>query len=176
VPGIVASNVYAAVNKLDRDGADLDAAVDTLRTRLDAQPWLLQRPLERDGKLVGVVDLPTLTALEFHGRRGEHVTRRVIDDDCFVAARDLLLETMAEHDDAILAKLIDSEPVTSGEIRRAVRDAVRSRATPVVPVLCGAAYRNIGVQPLLDAVCAYLPPPSVTTCDPGLRALVFKVR
>ncbi|WP_433795019.1 elongation factor G [Actinoplanes sp. CA-252034] len=142
----------AFVNKLDRAGADLDAAVASIRDRLEVIPLVVQVPAGREGDLTGVIDLVDQPPPSVAG------------------ARRALEEAVAElHPDA----LDELDDMSDPTLKRAIRDLVRSGQA--VPVLCGSAYRDIGVEQLLDAVVDYLPAPAGdSTKDPV--ALVFKKR
>ena len=156
----------AFVNKMDRPGADLDATVAAIRERLGAEPLVVQLPIGREGAFAGVVDLVRMRRLVWTDGV-PHVTPA--DDDQALAARRRLEEAVAERHAAALEELGDMSDET---LRDALRDLTLTGQAVVV--LCGAAYRNKGVEPLLDAVVDYLPAPAG---DPGadLTALVFKV-
>ncbi len=159
------------VNKMDQLGADFDRAVAMIADRLGATPLVLQLPIGSEGSFVGMVDLVAMEALLWDGAtpdpRCESVpaAMRVAVE----AARLRLIETLAESDDLVLAVWIDEPAALSVEMLRAAirRACLSGRATPV---LCGSAYRNIGVQPLLDAIVDFAPAPqdrpAVTGSDP----------
>jgi elongation factor G len=148
------------INKMDRPGADLWHAVETIERRLGARPVALQIPIGREEKLRGVVDLITGKALVYTDEMGSHQEEVEIPADLQEATshyRELLLERVAEVDDAVATQYLEGQDVPVQEIRRALREAtLRSK---LVPVLCGSALRNKGIQPLLDAVIHYLPSP-----------------
>jgi elongation factor G len=151
----------AFVNKMDRIGANLADVVAQMRTRLGANPVLLQLPIGSEERFVGVVDLITLKAIVWKDEsQGAEFSVEQIPAamEAQVAEyRDKLLESVAEYDETLLARYLNSEPVGEDSIRKAVREAtIRLK---LVPVLCGAAFKNKGVQPLLDAVVDYLPSP-----------------
>ena len=168
------------VNKLDRPGADLDRVVDDIRARLRAEPLVAQLPLGREGALAGVVDLVGMRRLTWSdGALKEEpldpgALRRAAFDGHAVgaeilAARRRLEEAVAERHAGALDEMGDMSDAT---LRRALRDL--TLAGEAVVVLCGSAYRQIGVEPLLDAVVDYLPAPAGEPAG-HLAALVFKV-
>jgi elongation factor G len=151
----------AFVNKMDRIGANLFDVVTQMRTKLGANPVLLQLPIGSEDRFSGVVDLITLKAIVWKDEsQGAEFSVEPIPAamEAQVAEyRDKLLESVAEYDETLLARYLNSEPVAEDSIRKAVREAtIRLK---LVPVLCGAAFKNKGVQPLLDAVVDYLPSP-----------------
>ena len=154
------------VNKLDRTGASFDFCVKTIRERLNANPLVVQLPIGAESHFIGVVDLVGMRALTWHGETtiGEDYTVEEIPADLLeksVAAREALLVALADADDEFaelwLEKGDTGEDVTESEIKHAIRRAVLAGTGNAV--LCGSAYKNKGVQPLLDAVIDYLPTP-----------------
>jgi elongation factor G len=152
----------AFINKTDRVGANPDRAVSMIRERLNANPVVLQLPLGLGDAFVGVIDLVDMKAIvwddESLGLRYEVVE---IPGELEIAARDErghLLEAIADVDDAFMNKYLGGQAVTSADVRAALRRA--TIANRAVPVLIGAAFRNKGVQPLLDAVVDFLPSPA----------------
>jgi len=154
------------VNKLDRTGASFDFCVKTIRERLNANPLVVQLPIGAEGGFLGVVDLVGMRALTWHGETtiGEDYTVEAIPADLLekaTAAREELLAALADADDEFaelwLEKGDTGEEVTESEIKHAIRRAVLAGTGNAV--LCGSAYKNKGVQPLLDAVIDYLPTP-----------------
>jgi elongation factor G len=154
------------VNKLDRTGASFDFCVKTIRERLNANPLVVQLPIGAEGNFMGVVDLIGMRALTWHGETtiGEDYTVEAIPADLAekaATAREELLAALADADDEFaelwLEKGDSGEEVTESEIKHAVRRAVLAGTGNAV--LCGSAYKNKGVQPLLDAVIDYLPTP-----------------
>ncbi|EXG80683.1 elongation factor G [Cryptosporangium arvum] len=160
----------AFVNKLDRAGADFDATVESIRTKLDAVPLVVQLPIGREDGFAGVVDLVAMRAVRWPEEDGP-VVGPVPDGLLADAAarRRQLVETVAERHPAALAEFPD---VSDATLVAALRDLTRAGAGVVV--LGGSAYRNRGIEPLLDAIVAYLPSPSGEAAAP-LAALVFKV-
>ncbi|MEV7443206.1 elongation factor G [Streptomyces sp. NPDC091204] len=150
----------AFVNKLDRAGADLDTAVASIRERLGAVPLVVQLPIGREDAFAGVVDLLTMRALHWHAGSDTYETGPVPEPLREEAdrRRRLLEETVAElHADA-LEEFCATSALTGPTLARALRE-LTLRGDGVV-VLCGSAYRNRGIEPLLDAVLAYLPSPA----------------
>ena len=150
------------VNKLDRTGASFDFCVKTIRERLGATPLVLQVPIGAEGDFIGVVDLVGNRALVWRGETeiGEDYEIEEIPADLVdkaAAARKLLIETLADHDDEIAEAYLDGVDLTPEQIHAGIRRATIAAA--LTPVLCGTAFKNKGVQPLLDAVVAYLPSP-----------------
>jgi len=149
------------VNKMDRAGADFWNCIGQIRGRLKAHAVPVQIPLGRESAFKGVVDLIEMRALVYDRDPfgAEYTITSIPKDyeDAANRAREDLVDAVAEHDDALLEKYLAGEPITADEIRRVLRKA--TIANQVVPVLCGSAFRNKGVQPLLDAVVDFLPSP-----------------
>ena len=158
------------VNKIDRVGADYWSAIQSMRDRLNARPLPVQMPMGQEDAFAGVIDLVEERAIRFSE---DHVTPEVIDIPAEYVEeakqrRDEMLEGIAEVDDQMLISYVEHHEVNTLELKKAIRRA--TIAGLVTPVLCGAALRNKGVQPLLDAVLDYLPSPievpPVTGTDP----------
>ncbi|HTN59863.1 MAG TPA: elongation factor G [Protaetiibacter sp.] len=154
------------VNKMDKLGADFYFTVDTIVSRLGAKPLVVQLPIGAESDFVGVVDLVEMRALVWEGDSKGDVTMgakyevQEIPADLVEKAneyRAALLETVAETDDVLLEKYFGGEELTVAEIKGAIRKL--TIASEVYPVLCGSAFKNRGVQPMLDAVVDYLPSP-----------------
>ena len=148
------------VNKMDRVGADLWRAVDTIRIRLGASPAILQVPIGRESSFRGFVDLLSQRAILYQDDLGQSWNEADIPatlQDQVSKYRDLLVEQIAETDDTLTEKYLIGEPLSPEELRRGLRQA--TLAGKLVPVLCGTALRNKGVQALLDAIVDYLPSP-----------------
>ena len=154
------------VNKMDKLGADFYFTVDTIVKRLGAKPLVIQLPIGSESSFVGVVDLVEMRALVWPGDAKGDVTMgakyevQEIPADLVEKAneyRHILLETVAESDDALLEKYFAGEELTVAEIKGAIRKM--TIASELYPVLCGSAFKNRGVQPMLDAVVDYLPSP-----------------
>ncbi len=150
------------VNKLDRTGASFDFCVKTIRERLGATALVLQIPIGAEQDFLGVVDLVGMRALTWRGETtiGEDYTVEEIPADLADAAaegRENLLETLSDVDDEIAELFLDGADISVEVLQAAIRRA--TLAAKLNPVLCGTAFKNKGVQPLLDAVVAYLPSP-----------------
>ncbi|MCS5732560.1 elongation factor G [Herbiconiux daphne] len=154
------------VNKMDKLGADFYFTVDTIINRLGAKPLVIQLPIGAESSFEGVVDLVEMRALTWRGdskgdvAMGAKYEIEEIPADLKEKAdeyRQLLLETVAETDDALLEKFFGGEELTVAEIKGAIRKLTVN--SEIYPVLCGSAFKNRGVQPMLDAVVDYLPSP-----------------
>ena len=151
----------AFINKMDRPGADFDHAVDTIRTRLQANPVPIQMPIGAEDQFKGVIDLITMKSLLWKDetKGAEYVVEEIADalKDRASEARERMIEAIANADDDIATKYLEGEEVSEKEIRDAIRR--NCIAIKLVPVVCGTAFKNKGVQTLLDAVIDYLPSP-----------------
>jgi elongation factor G len=151
----------AFINKMDRMGADFYAAVDSIRTRLGARAVPVQIPIGAEDGFKGVVDLLNQRAIVYTDDLGKNIETSEIPEDLRPRVehfRRELIEAAADYDDDVMQRYLDEQPLTAEELVRALR---RGTVTgQIVPVLCGAALRNKGVQPLLDAVVDYLPSPA----------------
>ncbi len=148
------------INKMDRVGADFQSAVESIRERLQARPLAVQIPIGAEDSFQGVIDLLEGVALYYTDQLGASPEIRALPpegEELFRAQRDKLIERIAETDDRLTEKYLEGEEITPVELRAALRRATLARK--LVPVLCGAALRNKGVQPLLDAIVDYLPSP-----------------
>ena len=150
------------VNKLDRTGADFFRCVDMMVDRLNSTPLVLQLPIGAESDFIGVVDLVGMRALVWRGETtiGEDYEVEEIPAELAEQAaeyREKLLETLSDADDEIMEKFLDEGEFTVEELEAAIRRA--TLADKLNPVLCGTAFKNKGVQPLLDAVVKYLPSP-----------------
>ena len=148
------------VNKMDRVGADFFMSVRTLHDRLQANAVCIQLPMGNEEKFEGVIDLVEMKALRFEGEKGEKVVASEIPAAHAEQAaeyRHKLLETVAEYDDDTLAIYLDGKPVQPADLKRAIRKG--TLAMKCFPVICGTAFKNKGVQKLLDAVVDFLPSP-----------------
>ena len=152
----------AFVNKMDRSGADFLHAVGMIRERLGANPVPIQLPIGSEENFIGVVDLVRQKALLYKDETlGAEFEEAEIPAELAAdvqTAREKLIEAASEIDDRLMEKYLDGEPLTEDEIVAAIRKA--TIALRLVPVLAGAAFKNKGVQPLLDAVVAFLPAPT----------------
>ena len=185
----------AFINKMDRTGADFEAAVQSMRDRLGANPVRIQLPIGQEDKHTGVVDLVEMRSIVYEDDLGQNFIVGEIPAELAVAAEEAhhaLIDAVAEHDDELMETYLEDESsVTPDMIKRALRAGTLADA--ITPVLLGSAFKNKGVQPLLDAVVDYLPSPldvpAVQGTDPKtddeitraaseeapFSALVFKV-
>jgi elongation factor G len=150
------------VNKMDKLGADFYFTVKTIVDRLGAKPLVIQLPIGSESDFVGVIDLVYMRALTWRGDtgKGEAYTIEEIPAELREQADEYhqqLVETVAETDEALLEKYFGGEGLTPEEIKGAIRKL--TVASEIYPVLCGSAFKNKGVQPMLDAVVDYLPSP-----------------
>ena len=182
------------INKMDRLGADFERAAASIERRLGVRVACLQQPIGAEAGFRGVIDLLSLRAVSWSGEIGGEPRDEEIPAEALAAAkaaRARLVETVAEHDDALLARYVAGQEIDAAALRAALRRA--TLAGRLFPVLCGAALRDIGVQTLLDAVVDYLPSPLEAAApiatvpdsdaslslraddDEALAALVFKI-
>lgn len=185
----------AFLNKMDRLGADFEAVLQDMRAKLGIIPLPLQIPVGQGQDFSGVIDLLELQCLTFDpSTHGAVLQAAELTADQLAKAmpwRDNMLELLAEHDDALLEKYLAGASISAGELHSVIRRTALERK--LVPVLTGSALKNIGIQPLMDAVCRYLPSPAdkppLMAVDPKsgkkiplpadpqgpLAALVFKI-
>jgi len=149
------------INKIDKMGADFEHAIDTIRKRLNAKPVAIQIPIGQEDKFKGVVDLIGMKAITWKDDTigAEYVTGEIPPElqkkaEAFHAK---LVETVAENDDEMLHKFLEGETISADELRSSLRKSTIS--LKVFPVVVGTAFKNKGIQPLLDAVVDYLPSP-----------------
>jgi elongation factor G len=149
------------VNKMDRTGADFFRTVEMISRRLNARPVVIQLPIGREADFHGVVDLVTMNAHYWPSEgMGEQWEDRPIPDEIREQAnayRHELVEALADYDDELMELYVGEEEPDADTIRRVLRRA--TIANQITPILCGSAFKNKAVQPLLDAVCWYLPSP-----------------
>ncbi|MGH9929674.1 MAG: elongation factor G [Pyrinomonadaceae bacterium] len=149
------------INKLDRAGASFDRSFESIITRLGANPVAIQIPIGLESEFKGVVDLIAMKALIWNdeSKGSEYETTDIPDDlkEAAAAAHDKLVEAVASVDDGLMHKYIEGEHITEAEIRKALRKGALE--LKLVPVVTGSAFKNKGVQTLLDAVVDYLPSP-----------------
>src|SRR4029450_10011412 len=169
------------VNKMDRIGADFKMTLSQIETKLGANPVAIQLPIGAEDKFKGVIDLVKMKAITYKDETmGADYDVADIPADLMAEAqqyREKLIEKVSEHDDALLEKYLHGQEITEDEIKKALRDrvikSVRNEETAFVPVICGTAFKNKGVQPLLDAVVDYLPSPldvpAITGLDPNAK-------
>jgi elongation factor G len=166
----------AFVNKMDRLGADFYRVVKMIEDRLGARPVALQLPIGSEEKFAGIIDLVQMKAVIWEDESlGAKFRVEAIPESMIAEARqyhDKLLEAVADCDESIMEKYLEGKEISESELRRAIRNA--ALAIKIVPVMCGSAFRNKGVQPLLDAVVDYLPSPldipPVKGIDPNSQA------
>ena len=150
----------AYINKMDITGADFHRVVDMMKTRLGTKAVPIQLPIGKEATFKGIVDLVKMKAEVYYDDDGKDVREEEIPADLLDEAkmlRDELVEAAAEQDDEMMEKFLMGEELTKEEIVNCIRKA--TLACDMTPVLCGTSYRNKGVQPLLDAILAYLPSP-----------------
>ena len=149
------------INKLDRAGASFDRSFESIITRLGANPVAIQIPIGLEDQLKGVIDLITMKGLIWsdESKGAEYETSDIPADltEAAAAAREKLIEAVASVDDGLMHKYIEGETITEDEIRKALRKGTLE--LKLVPVVTGSAFKNKGVQTLLDAVVDYLPSP-----------------
>jgi len=149
------------INKMDRVGADFYHSMDTIVDRLKCRPVAIQLPIGAEEKFLGVVDLVEMRGIVWRDETlGSQYDVIEIPDDLKDKAkeyRDQMIEAISEHDEALMHKFIEGETVTNDEIRAGIRKA--TIALQIFPVICGTAFKNKGVQTMLDAVVDYLPSP-----------------
>ncbi|MHB1464433.1 MAG: elongation factor G [Thermoleophilia bacterium] len=151
----------AYVNKMDRTGADYFAVLDMMVKRLDAHPIAVQLPIGREDAFRGVIDLVEMKALVWSNEdRGENWQVTDIPADMLEFAqewRDLMVEKLADQNDELMELFLEGKEIDSALLKKVIRKATIDIA--ITPVLCGTAFKNKGVQPLLDAIIDYLPSP-----------------
>ena len=149
------------INKMDRVGADFDYSVNTMRERLHAHPVPIQIPIGAEDKFKGMVDLVAMKAIYFHDETlGAKFDIAEIPDDLKAAAakaREQMLDDISKHDDALTDKILEGTEIGERELEASLRRG--TIAGHFTPVVCGSAFKNKGVQQLLDAVVKYLPSP-----------------
>lgn len=161
----------AFVNKMDIMGADFDRVVFMIRTRLGANAIPVQFPIGAEDQFVGVIDLMLMKAFIYKDDQGKDIDEVDIPADYLERAEELrvnLVEAIAESDEELMEKYIGGEELTTEELKSALRTACI--ATEITPVFCGSAYRNKGVQKLLDGVVDYMPAPTDIEAIKGVSA------
>jgi len=167
------------INKLDRTGADFNFVINTIWNKLTPNAVLLQVPVGSESGLRGVIDLIIMKFVKFEGDHGENVVIEDIPSDMKDVAeewREKMLEKLVTEDDKLFEKYLEKQEITREELITVIRKAVLDYK--IVPVLCGSALKNIGVQLLLDAICEYLPSPidipPVEGKDPKTGEVILK--
>jgi len=162
----------AYINKMDRLGANFQNCLEMIEERLGANPLALQLPVGKEETFRGIIDLVEEKMIRFdEDTKGSRLEYEPVPEEFkqeSTAARMALIEKLADFDDWVMEKFLNEQPVTVDEINRAIRAATLN--LDVVPVLCGSSFKNKGVQPLLDAVIAYLPSPVDVPSVQGVNA------
>ena len=148
------------INKMDATGANYYDSIETIKDKLKANPVPVQIPIGAESEFVGVIDLVSMHAIIYKNDLGTDIEETDIPDaykDKAEEYRQNLLEALAETDEFIMEKYLEGDAISPSELREAIRRATISLS--INPVLCGSAYKNKGVQPLLNAIVAYMPSP-----------------
>jgi elongation factor G len=151
----------AFINKMDRNGANFRSVVQQIKEKLGVTPVPLQIPIGAGADFEGVIDLLTMEAIHFDGTQGEKVRRDKIPaamQEIAENSRNEMLEALSLFSDELMMALLEEQVFPVEELKKLIREATLGHE--MVPVLCGSAFKNKGVQPLLDAVCDYLPAPT----------------
>jgi elongation factor G len=169
------------VNKMDRIGADFKRTLEQIETKLGGNPVAIQLPIGAEDKFIGVVDLVKMKAITYKDETmgADYIVSEIPADlrEEAQVYREKLIEKVSEADDKLLEKYLNGEPLAEGEVKAALRkrviESVRNEDTAFVVVVCGSAFKNKGVQPMLDAVVDYLPSPvdipAITGLDPDAK-------
>jgi len=185
----------AYVNKMDRVGSDFFNVIEQMKKKIKANPVPVQIPLGKEDEFKGVIDLVEMKEIVWpHEMEGDKFIERDISPEykeVVLEKRNEMLEKLSEIDDSIMEKYLENEPITSEEIKKVLRKGTIS--LKLTPVLCGASFKNKGIQPLLDAIIDYLPSPvdippivginpktgreekRIASDDEPFSALVFKI-
>lgn len=153
------------INKLDRMGANAHHALDSVKKKLGLNAEMIMLPIGEDSTFHGLVDLIQMKAYTFEGEKGQIIKEIPIPDsmkELCAQKRQILIEKVAEHDEVLMEKFIDDQPIQIDELKAAIRRQTILRKFN--PVLCGSAYKNKGVQFALDSVLDYLPNPTEVKC------------
>ena len=148
------------VNKMDVLGADFYKVIDQIKDRLGANPVAVQLPIGKEDSFRGIIDLITMKAEIYEDKLGTEIDEEAIPEDMMDLAqewREKMIEAVAESDEELMMKYLDGEEITEQEIRATIRK--QTIANEMVPCMCGSAYKNRGVQPLLDGIINYMPSP-----------------
>ena len=161
----------AFINKMDRIGADFNRGVEMMRDRLRANPLPIQLPIGKEEKFKGVIDLVEMKAITWNDESlGATFDVAEIPADLLdeaISARQFMIEEISSHDDVLMEKYLQGEELTVAEIKSGIRRA--TTALKINPVLCGSAFKNKGVQHLLDAVIDYMPAPTDVPAIAGIN-------
>lgn len=160
----------AFVNKMDRSGADFFYVLDMIKTRLGANPLPIQIPIGKEEDFLGIIDLISMRAIIYKDEMGIKFEYEDVPSELESTAekyRQQLIENIANYNDDILNKYVENIEISEGELKKAIREITIN--VNGVPVLCGAAFKNKGVQPLLDAVVDFLPSPSDISSPKGIK-------
>ncbi|MDU2184055.1 MAG: elongation factor G, partial [Negativicoccus succinicivorans] len=160
----------AFINKMDTTGADFYAAVESMKERLGANAVPISLPIGAEQDFEGIIDLIKMKACHYEGDHGIDIVESEIPADMLDKAKEYrakLIEAVAETDDELMMKYLEGEELTTEEIQAGIRKA--TIATTMNPVACGSAYKNKGVQELLDAVVAYMPAPTDVPAIKGVN-------
>ena len=148
-------------NKMDATGADFIMSLESLEKRLGVQGVAIQLPIGAEDTFEGIIDLIKMKAIYFEGAKGENVVYKEIPEEYMAQAEEYrakMLDQAATYDDDLLMKVLEGEEISEEEIKSAIRKG--TLAVELFPVLCGSAYKDKGVQPMLDAVIDFLPAPT----------------
>jgi elongation factor G len=164
------------VNKMDRIGADFKRTLEQITTKLGSNPVAIQLPIGSEDKFAGVIDLVKMNAIRYKDETlgADYLVEEIPAEYQEEAQhyREQLIEKVSEASDELLEKYLHGQPISEDEIKAVIRkrtiESVRKDAAPFVPVICGSAFKNKGVQPLLDAVVDYLPSPLEIPAISGL--------
>ncbi|NLP16425.1 MAG: elongation factor G [Clostridiales bacterium] len=151
----------AFVNKMDISGADFFNVINMIKTRLGKNPVAIQLPIGKEDTFVGIIDLFEMKAYYYNDDKGEDISITEIPDDMKELAeeyRSIMIEAICDTDDDLMEKYLEGDEPTEQELKATLRRATIS--VDIIPVLCGSAYRNKGVQKLLDAIIEYMPAPT----------------
>ncbi len=165
----------AFVNKMDRNGADFFYVLDMIKNRLNTNPMPLQIPIGKEDMFEGIIDLISMRAIIYKDEMGLKFEYEDIPEEQKATAekyRQELIENIANYNDSILNKYVENEPISEQELKKAIRDITIN--VEGVPVFCGSAFHNKGVQPLRDAVADYLPSPLEVTAPIGINPDINK--
>ncbi len=156
----IKSHDFVYVNKMDKIGADFQAAIESLKDRLGVTAVPIQWPIGAEADFTGIIDLVTMTASEYDGEMVEEAKQIEIPAHLKAIAEEkriALIEAVAEFDEELMIKYLEGEEVTNDEIKQAIRKGTLK--VEFFPVICGTSFKNKGVKKMIDAVIDYLPSP-----------------